>query len=226
MGEEIGKRLAEVRARIQAAAARSGRGAASVQLVAVSKTVDVERIREALEAGVTILGENRVQEARDKAAALPPAAWHLVGHLQTNKAKLAVELFQLIHSLDSIHLAQELDRHARKAGRVVRCLVQVNVGEEPQKSGVPAGDVAALLEAAAALPGVRIEGLMAVPPFLADPDAVRPYFGRLRQLRDRLVAAGHALPQLSMGMTHDFEQAIEEGATMVRVGTAVFGPRH
>ena len=222
----IRKRLAEVRRRIDAAAGRSGRTAEAVTLVAVSKTMSVEAIREAVAAGVTVLGENRVQEARDKIAALAGVAeWHLVGHLQTNKAKLAVGLFQRIHSLDSVRLAEELERHARETGRRVRCLIQVNVGGEEQKSGAPESGVRPLLEAANRLPHILVEGLMAIPPFLSDPEAIRPYFRRLRLLRDELAREGFSLPDLSMGMTQDFEVAIEEGATLVRVGTAVFGPR-
>jgi pyridoxal phosphate enzyme (YggS family) len=222
----IRERLAEVRRRIEAAAGRSGRAAASVTLVAVSKTMPVEAIREAIAAGATVLGENRVQEARDKIEALAGAAeWHLVGHLQTNKAKLAVGLFDRIHSLDSIRLAHELERNAGEAGRRVRCLVQVNVGGEEQKNGASEKEVRPLLEAARRLPHILVEGLMAIPPFLPDPEAVRPFFRRLRVLRDELASDGFPLPDLSMGMTHDFEVAIEEGATLVRIGTAIFGPR-
>ncbi len=222
----IRERLADVRKRIAAAAERSGRPASAVTLVAVSKTMPIEAVREAIAAGATVFGENRVQEARDKIAALAGAAeWHLIGHLQTNKAKLAVGLFDCIHSLDSIHLARDLDRHAGEAGRRVRCLIEVNVGGEEQKSGAAEDDVRPLLEAAARLPHILIDGLMAIPPFLSDPEAVRPFFRRLRVLRDELVRVGFALPDLSMGMTQDFEAAIEEGATLVRVGTAIFGPR-
>jgi pyridoxal phosphate enzyme (YggS family) len=196
-----------------------------VGLVAVSKTVPAAGVRAAIEAGVTVLGENRVQEAREKISLLPPARWHLIGHLQTNKAKTAVELFELIHSVDSLRLAEELDRHAQQRGRPVRCLVQVNVGEEPQKHGVAAAEVGPLLRAARALPGIRIAGLMTVPPFLPEAEAVRPYFRALRELRDRLAGEAEGLVELSMGMTHDFEVAIEEGATLVRVGTAIFGAR-
>ena len=222
----IRERLTAVRRRIEAAAGRSGRAAASVTLVAVSKTMPVEAIREAVAEGATILGENRVQEARDKIEALAGAAeWHLIGHLQTNKAKLAVGLFDRIHSLDSIRLAHELERHALEAGRRVRCLVQVNVGGEEQKNGASESEVRPLLEAASRLPHILVEGLMAIPPFLSDPEAVRPFFRRLRVLREELARDGFFLPDLSMGMTQDFEVAIEEGATLVRVGTAIFGPR-
>jgi hypothetical protein len=197
-----------------------------VTLVAVSKLVPVEIIAQAMQAGVTILGENRVQEARDKIAALPGrGVWHLVGHLQTNKAKLAVQLFDLIHSLDSLKLAQALDRHGEQAARVVRCLIEVNLGGEESKSGISEEGVRPLLDMAGRLAHLRIEGLMALPPLLPDPEQLRPFFRRLRILRDKLEGEGYPLDQLSMGMTHDFEVAIEEGATLVRIGTAIFGPR-
>ena len=221
------ERLASVRAGIAAAAARSGRSPEAVTLVAVSKTISVEGIREALSAGVRILGENRVQEAREKVALLPGlASWHLIGHLQSNKAKMAVQLFDCIHSLDSVRLAEDLDRHAEATGKIQRCLIEVNVGEEAQKSGAPEAEVRQILEAARRLPHLTIEGLMAVPPFLDDPEDVRPFFRRLRLLRDTLRQEGFSLEALSMGMTHDFEVAVEEGATLVRIGTALFGPRH
>lgn len=226
MGDDIRERIEAVRRRIAAAAARSGREASTVTLVAVTKTAPVEAVREAVAAGATILGENRVQEARDKIAALGRMAeWHLIGHLQTNKAKLAVSLFDRVHSLDSIRLAEELDRHAAESGRRLRCLVQVNLGGEEQKNGASEDEVRPLLTTAESLPHLSVEGLMAIPPFLPDPEAVRPFFRRLRVLRDTLAAEGFPLPDLSMGMTHDFEVAIEEGATLVRIGTAIFGPR-
>jgi pyridoxal phosphate enzyme (YggS family) len=224
--ETIHDRVCRVRERIHAAALRAGREASSVTLVAVSKGVTVEAIRHALKAGVTILGENRVQEARDKIAVLPGlAAWHLVGHLQTNKARLAAGLFETIHSLDSLRLAQELDKHGGQAGKTVRCLVEVNLAGEERKSGTTEEGVRPLLEAAAQLPHLRIEGLMAMPPWVPDPEQIRPFFCRLRNLGERLEAEGFRLAELSMGMTHDFEVAVEEGATMVRIGTAIFGPR-
>ena len=224
--ETIRDRLLRVQDRIQAAALRVGRDASSVTLVAVSKAIPVDVIREAVEAGVTILGENRVHEARDKIAGLPGiATWHLMGHLQTNKAKLAIQLFELIHSLDSLRLAQVLDRHGQELAKPVRCLIEVNLGGEESKSGMTEDGVRPLLEAAAGLRHLRIEGLMALPPFLPDPEQIRPYFRRLRTLRDKLQDEGVPLAELSMGMTHDFEVAIEEGATMVRIGTAIFGPR-
>ena len=226
---EIGERLARVQARIAAAAGRAGRDPASITLVAVSKTVPPDRIKEGVAGGIAILGENRVQEAREKVEALGRLAqWHLVGHLQTNKAKLAVQLFDVIHSLDSIKLARELDRHACAAGKRVPCLAEVNQGGELTKSGLTAEGVLPFLREAAGIAGLEILGLMSVPPFLESPEDVRPYFRRLRALRDEAAAAGIPgirMDHLSMGMSHDFEVAIEEGATMVRIGTAIFGPR-
>ncbi len=226
MNETVRDRLLRVQDRIGTAASRAGRDASSITLVAVSKTVPTEVIREAVAAGITILGENRVQEARDKIAALPGlAAWHLVGNLQTNKARLAVQLFEMIHSLDSLKLAQALEHYGEQAGKAVRCLIEVNLGGEESKSGMAEEGVRPLLEAVTRLPHLRIEGLMAIPPLLPDPEQVRPFFRRLRALRDKLQSEGLPLVELSMGMTSDFEVAIEEGATMVRIGTAIFGPR-
>ena len=226
MPETIRDRLLRVQDRIRAAASRAGRDGSSVTLVAVSKAMPVDVIRQAVEAGVTILGENRVQEAKDKIAALPGASsWHLVGHLQTNKAKLAVQLFELIHSLDSLKLAQVLDRHGEDLAKPVRCLIEVNLGGEESKSGMAEDGVRPLLEAAADLRHLRVEGLMALPPSFPGPEQVRPYFRRLRILRDKLQDEGFPLADLSMGMTHDFEVAVEEGASLVRIGTAIFGPR-
>jgi hypothetical protein len=226
VSETIRERLLRVQDRIRAAASRVGRDASSVTLVAVSKAMPLEVIREGIDAGVTILGENRVQEARDKIAVLPGVAtWHLVGHLQANKAKIAIQLFALIHSLDSLKLAQVLDRHGQDLAKPVRCLIEVNLGGEVSKSGMTEEGVPPLLEAAVGLRHLRIEGLMAIPPFLPDPEQIRPYFRRLRTLRDKLRDEGFPVAELSMGMTQDFEVAIEEGATMVRIGTAIFGPR-
>jgi pyridoxal phosphate enzyme (YggS family) len=218
---DIKANLERTRERVARAAERAGRRAADVLLIAVSKTVEAERVRQAIAAGVPALGENRVQEARGKIAELGrPVPWHLIGQLQTNKAKEAVELFDVIHSLDRIELGRELDRRAGSRGRPVDALVQVNVAAETQKGGVALDALEALLDAVKALAHVRVRGLMAIPPEAPDPEEARPWFRALAKL-----GARHGLGELSMGMSGDFEVAIEEGATMVRVGTAVFGPR-
>jgi hypothetical protein len=212
--------LDHVRERIARAAERAGRRPADVLLIGVSKTVDAERIRPAVDAGIAALGENRVQEAKAKVAALGrAAAWHLIGHLQTNKVKDALELFDVIHSLDRVPLAEELERRAAAAGREVQTLVEVNLAGEPAKSGVAPDALPAMLELIAALPHLRVRGLMAIPP-VGTPEDARPWFRALRKLGET-----HGLAELSMGMSADYETAIEEGATMVRVGTAIFGPR-
>jgi pyridoxal phosphate enzyme (YggS family) len=218
---EIRANLVRVQAAIARACERVGRSPDTVLLIAVSKTVEVERIALAIAAGVSALGENRVQEAREKIETLGhPVPWHLIGALQTNKAKDAVRLFDWIHSVDRLELTRELDRRARGLKRTMDVLLEVNVGEEPQKSGVRPHEIKPLLDEIAGLSGIRIRGLMAIPPAAADPEETRLHFRRLRELRD---AAG--LEHLSMGMSADFEVAVEEGATMVRVGTAIFGPR-
>jgi PLP dependent protein len=218
---DIAGNLERVRERLARAAERSGRRPADVLLIAVSKTVDVERMRAAVAAGVAALGENRVQEARSKVAELGrPVAWHLIGHLQTNKARDAVELFDVIHSLDRVELARELERRAAARGQVVEALLQVNVAAEASKGGVGADLVGETLDIVGKLPHVRVRGLMTIPPEVERADDARPWFRRLRELGER-----HGLRELSMGMSHDFEVAVEEGATMVRVGTAIFGPR-
>ncbi len=225
----IAENLKTVRDRIAAAARRAGRDPAGVALVVVTKTIDAERIREAVAAGAAVLGENRVQEAREKIERLGSiASWHLIGRLQSNKAKYAVRFFDLIHSVDSIGLARELDRQAAKHGKVQEALIEVSIAGEVQKAGVSAEGAADLIRAAAALPNIRVRGLMTMPPWSEDPEASRPYYRRLRELagaveRERI--PGAAMEVLSMGMTGDFEVAVEEGATMVRVGTAVFGGR-
>jgi len=218
---DIRANLERVRERVARAAERAGRRAEDVLLVGVSKTVDVARIRQAIEAGVPALGENRVQEARGKVAEIGrPVPWHLVGHLQTNKVRDALELFDVIQSLDRLELAKELDKRARARGRTVDTLVEVNVGGETSKGGVGPDGLGELLEAVAALPAVKVRGLMAIPPEAKEPDDSRAWFRALRKLGEH-----HGLSELSMGMSGDFEVAIEEGATVVRVGTAIFGPR-
>ncbi len=218
---DIRGNLERVQDAIAAACKRAGRSVDGVLLVAVSKTVAVERVRRSIEAGVAALGENRVQEAKEKIEALGhPVPWHLIGHLQTNKARDAVRLFDCIQSVDRLELARELDRRARAAGRTVDALIEVNVGEERQKGGARPDEVKSLLDAISGLGAIRILGLMAIPPVAADAEQSRPHFRRLRELRD---ACG--LQHLSMGMSADYEVAVEEGATIVRVGTAIFGPR-
>src|SRR5438552_11287423 len=212
--------LMRVRERIAAAAERAGRRADDVLLIAVSKTVEIERIREAIDTGVAALGENRVQEAKTKVAALGhPVPWHLIGHLQTNKVKDALALFDVIQSVDRLELAREIDRRAHAAGRTVEALVEVNLAGEASKSGVAADAVGDLLDAVAKLPSVHVRGLMTIPP-VAEPGETRGWFRALKKLAER-----YSLPELSMGMSADYEMAIEEGATLIRVGTAIFGPR-
>ena len=219
--QDIRGNLDRVQAAIAAACQRAGRSPGEVQLIAVSKTVEVARIREAIAAGVPALGENRVQEARAKIETLGrPVPWHLIGPLQTNKARDAVRLFDWIHSVDRIELARELDRRAGALGRTVDVLIEVNLGEEPQKAGVRPQEIKPLLDAVVGLGGIRVRGLMAIQPIAEDVEQARIPFRRLRELRDAV-----GLEHLSMGMSADFEVAVEEGATMVRVGTAIFGPR-
>ncbi|HEV2170420.1 MAG TPA: YggS family pyridoxal phosphate-dependent enzyme [Candidatus Binatus sp.] len=222
---EIAERLTIVRARIGAAAHRAHRDSGSICLVLASKTQPSDAIRSAYEAGARDFGENYVQEAIAKRAELsdlPEIRWHLIGHLQTNKAKIAAGAFTLIHSIDSVRLAQALAR-AQPSSRV-HALIEVNLGGEQSKSGVAADGVAAILDAARGK--LEVDGLMTIPPPARDAEAARPHFARLREMRDRLaIQSGPALSELSMGMTEDFEVAIEEGATIVRVGRAVFGER-
>lgn len=225
---DIHANLVAVQERIAAAARRAGRSPETVLLVAVSKTIDVERVRSVIEAGVPALGENRVQEAREKIAVLGRSRpWHLIGHLQTNKVRDAVECFDLIHSVDRLPLAEAISRRATETGRRVDVLVQVNVGDEPQKGGLSAADLRAALAAMAALPGLRLRGLMAIPPLPKDPEDSRPYYQEMRKLLDgaRSWGLGSDFTELSMGMSGDFEVGVEEGATIVRVGTAIFGAR-
>ena len=218
---DIAANLERVRERVARAAERAGRRPDDVLLIGVSKVVEVERIRAALAAGIGALGENRVQEAKAKVAELGrPVPWHLIGHLQTNKVKDALPLFDLIQSLDRLELAQELERRAAALGRVVEALLQVNVASEASKGGFAPDAVGAALDTIGALSHVRIRGLMVIPPEAERPEDARPWFRRLRELADK-----HGLRERSMGMSGDFEVAIEEGATMVRVGTAIFGPR-
>lgn len=215
--------------RIAAAAKRAGRDPSSVRLVTVTKTVDQDRIRRAVAAGAAILGENRVQEAKEKIEALGKiAAWHLIGHLQTNKAKYAVKLFDLIHSVDTLELAKELDKQAAKIGKQQDVLVEVSIAGEAAKAGVAVDEAAALVREASRLEHIRIKGLMTMPPYFDVPELSRPYFRKLRELSvtiSRENIPGVSMEELSMGMSGDFEVAVEEGATLVRVGSAIFGKR-
>ncbi|UCC66268.1 MAG: YggS family pyridoxal phosphate-dependent enzyme [Deltaproteobacteria bacterium] len=219
--------LRKVREMIQEAASKVGMDPQGIKLIAVTKTVELEKIREAVSAGATILGENYVQEARKKMEEIGRIGlqWHLIGHLQTNKAKYAVELFELIHSLDSIKLARELDRRATAAGKIVDCLIEVNLSQESSKFGIRKEEVLDLVHEIKVMKNISLKGLMTMPPYFDDPELARPYFISLRKLKEEIEKEGIPLPELSMGMSSDFEVAIEEGATMVRVGRAIFGER-
>ena len=226
----IRERLSDVRQQIEKTARRCNRAPAEICLVAIGKTYPPEVLQAAIEAGVTDLGENRVQEAEGKITELGRHAvrWHLVGHLQANKSRRAVKLFDLIHSVDSIALAQRLDRLCVEESRdELPVLIQVELGQEETKSGVDEKDLNSLVDAVAECQRLRLSGLMTLPPFFDNPEDARPFFSRLRKLRDELAGKGvfQGRGELSMGMTHDFVVAIEEGATMVRIGTAIFGQR-
>jgi pyridoxal phosphate enzyme (YggS family) len=225
--EETAIRLAQVRERMADAVRRSGRTAEQIELVAVSKTHAAEKIREAIEAGQLLFGESRVQEARAKIPLLPSRLrWHFIGHLQKNKIRHALPLFELFHGIDSLLLAQEMERIAGEEGMRPRILLEVNVAGEASKHGFSPEALRRDLEAALSLGRLTIEGLMTLPPLSPEAEASRQYFVALRELRDRLEAEFDVrLPQLSMGMSGDFSIAIEEGATLVRVGTAIFGER-
>ncbi len=226
---EISENLARVRERIETAALRCGRDLLKVRLVAVIKTVEAERVGQAISAGVKILGENYVQEAQKKIEILGHnVAWHFIGHLQTNKAKAAVHLFDLIHSVDSLNLAKELNKQAQQQGKVLPVLLQVNLSGETTKFGAREKEIFQVIEELSAMEGLLVKGLMTMPPYFEDPEASRPYYVELRKLGERLAQqklSRISIEELSMGMSNDFEVAIEEGATLVRVGTAIFGAR-
>ena len=225
----VGDNIRRIREEIAEAALRSGRDPSAVRLMAVTKTVDDARILEAIEAGVDIMGENYVQEAKRKIETMAvDVKWHMIGHLQSNKAKYAIRLFDMIHSIDRLGLAEELDRRSAAAGRVTDVLVEVKVSGEESKSGIPAEEAPALVRKIASLDNLSIRGLMTMPPWFEDPENARPYFAALRKLRDRIAdeeIPGVDLRELSMGMSADYRVAVEEGATIVRIGTAIFGPR-
>lgn len=223
----IRENIMKVQERMAAACHRAGRRLEDVKLIAVSKTFPAERVREAYEAGLHDFGENRVQEAAPKIAALEglEITWHLIGHLQSNKAKRARELFHWVHSVDSIHLASKLHHAAQDSSARLPILLQVNLAGEQSKSGLAENEVLRTAEEASNLPTLELRGLMLIPPFSDNPEDVRPYFRHLRRLAEEIRAALPAAREISMGMSHDFEAAIEEGATMIRVGTAIFGAR-
>jgi len=229
MTVDVAANLRAVEERIARAARKASRDPTEILLVAVSKAVDVDRIRQGIALGIPALGENRVQEAKGKIQILGRRVpWHLIGTLQTNKAKDAILLFDLIHSLDRVELGRELDRRARAVGKVMDVLVQVNVAGEATKAGFLPDRLKDAMEALALLPGIRVRGLMTMPPLAEDPEGSRPWFRQLRELADLVRGwglEGVEMTHLSMGMSGDFEVAVEEGATMVRIGTAIFGPR-
>lgn len=229
----IAQNIEDIRRRIHAAAERSGRPASSITLIAVSKTFSADHVRAALAAGQVDFGENKVQEGLGKAAEIaadgsPQPRWHLIGHLQSNKAKKAAAVFSAIHSVDSVDLVRRIDAAAAAAGTAPDLLIQADLAGESTKFGANPSGIPAIVQSALDCRAARLRGLMVVPPWSDNPEDVRPWFRRLRELRDGLVAAGtpaSSLAELSMGMSHDFEAAIEEGSTMVRVGTAIFGKR-
>lgn len=228
---DIAARLQDVRGRLADAVRASSRAPSTVRLIAVSKTFGIAHVRAAAAAGQRVFGENRVQEGLQKIAASSDLVleWHLIGHLQSNKARKAAESFAGIQSIDSVNLLARLEEAATAAGTTPDALVQVDLAREPTKHGATPDQVPGIFEAAASCRAVRLVGLMLLPPFFEDPEAARPHFERLRQFRDTLEAGGVApgmLRELSMGMSHDFEVAVQEGSTMVRVGTAIFGERH
>jgi pyridoxal phosphate enzyme (YggS family) len=214
--------------KIASAAIRAEKDPHDVKLVAVTKTVSFERIKGAIGLGLRIFGENRVQEAQKKIndcreqCSDCKVEWHMIGHLQKNKAKTAVKLFELIHSLDSLELAKELNKHAEKEGNVQRVLIEVKLSEEETKHGVAKQDLMKLIKDVSGMKNLKLEGLMTMPPYFVDPELSRPYYRELRELRDKAKESGYTLSELSMGMTHDFDIAILEGATMVRIGTGIF----
>jgi pyridoxal phosphate enzyme (YggS family) len=223
----IEENLRTVKERIDDAATRVGRDPSQITLIAVTKTVTIDKIREAIAAGMIAFGENYVQEARRKIDEIGRMGlqWHFIGHLQTNKAHYAVRLFDLIHAVDSIKLARELDKRATAEDRIMNCLIEVNLSEEESKFGITEAKARELAHEMKGLKNISLQGLMTMPPYFDDPELARPYFIALRTLQEKITQDGTPLPELSMGMSTDFEVAIEEGATMVRVGRAIFGER-
>lgn len=226
---DVRENILRIRERIAAAAVRSGRDPSEVRLMGVTKTVGDDRILQAIEAGIDIIGENYVQEAKRKIELMGKSVeWHFIGHLQSNKARYAVRLFDMIHSVNRVSLAEELNRRAAAAGLVCRVLVEVNLAGEESKSGAPPEEAPGLVRAVSQLANLSVRGLMTMAPWYEDPEKARPCFAGLRRLRDRIDAEGIpnvTLRELSMGMTDDFEVAVEEGSTIVRIGRAIFGER-
>jgi pyridoxal phosphate enzyme (YggS family) len=227
----LAETVSDILKKINHAALSAGRRPEEITLIAVTKTVGLEKIKEAVDLGIVTFGENRVQEAQTKISHLKlemgglKIEWHLIGHLQKNKTKNAVALFHLIHTIDSLGLAEEINRQAEKIHKIQRVLAQVKLSEEETKHGVSQNELSLLLEGIGRLQNLKLEGLMTIPPYFEDPEKARPYFRLLREIRDQAEKAGCNLPELSMGMSNDFEVAIQEGATMVRIGTAIFGER-
>ncbi len=219
--------------RISHAAMRAGRNPEEIKLIAVTKTVKEDTIRKAADIGLRIFGENRVQEAQSKIQSLKEyfikchfnVQWHLIGHLQKNKVKVAVQLFDLIHTLDSLELAEEINKHAERTNKIQKVLIQVKLSDEETKHGITEEGLSRLLDGIKSLKYIELLGLMTMPPYFQNPEDARPYFRRLREIRDIISKEGYYLPELSMGMSNDFQLAIEEGATLVRIGTAIFGER-
>ena len=223
--------ISSIYKRMSHAAMRAGRNPEDIKLIAVTKTVSIERVKQAVDAGLRIFGESRVQEAQKKVmstelkAMSESLSWHLIGHLQKNKAKAAVELFDLIHSVDSAELAEAINKYAEKLGKTQEILIQVKLSTEAAKHGILKDNLINLLNGIKKMKHLKVKGLMTIPPYFDEPGMARPYFKETRRLRDEAEMNGFKLPELSMGMTNDFEVAIEEGATMVRIGTAIFGDR-
>ena len=222
----IAANIKDIIHRMKLAAERAGRKEESVKLVAVTKTIDVSRIKEAIESGITIIGENRVQEARDKYKEIgKEVQWHLIGHLQTNKVKYIFDIFSLIHSVDSLSLAEEIQRRGENKGLNTDILIEVNLSGEKTKFGILSEKAIGLIKDISRCKNINIKGLMTIPPFSESPEDSRKYFKMLRILKDDVQKEGIEMKELSMGMSNDFQVAIEEGATMVRIGTAIFGER-
>lgn len=227
MGGGIRENIAKVQKKIREAALRAGREPSRVTLLAVSKTVTTEKIEKAHQAGIAAFGESRIQEAKEKINKLAGnIRWHFIGHLQTNKAAAAVQLpFELIHSVDSRRIMKELDKYAGKEKKIQNVLIEVKLSPEAAKHGIPESGLEEMLSESESMKNIRIEGLMTIPPYHEEPERSRPFYKRLLELRTKMEEKGYGLPHLSMGMSHDFEVAVEEGATIVRIGTAIFGKR-